>query len=109
LIQHSPASAIGPPYVYTYYAQNYTQLQESIDQAINTPIERYIPDNMHWDYAVEQLKVYVERDLKAMFEEVLLANDGQVPRLIKGARERCYELERCKDVLPAGRIPSTPP
>ena len=68
-----------------------------------------IPDDMRIEYALEQMRAYLGRDLKAMFDEVLLANGGQVPRLIKAVRERCYELKRCTDELPVGRRPSAPP
>jgi len=61
---------------------------------------------MKLTYAVQQLKAYVDRDVKAMFEEVVAKNDGQIPRLLKGARERCYELNRCPPLLPEGRSPS---
>jgi hypothetical protein len=104
--QHGPASQIGPPYVYSYYSQNYTSLLTAVHSALTTPIERYIPDNMKLSYAMEQLRAYVERDLIGMFERVLRGNGGEVPRLIKGARERCYELERCRGLLAEGRRPS---
>jgi hypothetical protein len=38
--QHGPASAIGPPYVYSYYYKNYTQLEEAMTLASTTPIDR---------------------------------------------------------------------
>lgn len=38
--QHGPAMAIGPPYVYSYFRNNYTELLEVVNKALNTPIER---------------------------------------------------------------------
>ena len=69
---------------------------------------RSIPDDMRIEHALEQMRAYLGRDLKAMFDEVVLANGGKVPRLIRAARERCYELNRCRDELPVGRRPSVP-
>jgi hypothetical protein len=106
--QHGPASMIGPPYVYSYYSNNFTQLEEAVHKAMNTPIERFIPDDMKLEYAIDQLRAYVERDLEGMFDEVVERNEGKIPRLIKGPREKCYELERCRPALPAGRKPSIP-
>ena len=63
---------------------------------------------MKMDYALGQMQAYIDRDLEAMFNEVVAANQGKVPRLIKGARERCYELKRCRDELAVGRKPSAP-
>jgi len=57
---------------------------------------------------IKKLKEYVDRDLKAMFNEVVATNGGEVPRFAAALRERCYALDRCKPLLPAGRRPSRP-
>lgn len=100
---------IGPPYVYSYFSQNYTQMAEAVHQAINTPIDRYIPPEMRFAFGLEQMRNYLDRDAKEMYRQVLMENGGQVPRLKKGARERCYELKRCSKMFEAGRVPSSPP
>ncbi|WRT67044.1 uncharacterized protein IL334_004010 [Kwoniella shivajii] len=107
--QHGPAIAIGEPYVYKYYAQNYTDLEHAVRRAMATPIDRFIPEDMKLPYALSQLSKYLSRDLKGMFDKVILDNEGNIPRLKKGVQERCYELKRCRDPLTKGRVPSTPP
>ncbi|KAK4683567.1 hypothetical protein P7C73_g6676, partial [Tremellales sp. Uapishka_1] len=101
LLQHGPAMSIGPPYVYSYYAQNYTQLEEAIEMAIHTPIERFIPETMTLSFAVQETKAYLERDWEGMFEQKVRENGGKVPALKAGLRERCIELGRCQPLLQA--------
>ncbi|CAD6573643.1 MAG: hypothetical protein TREMPRED_000875 [Tremellales sp. Tagirdzhanova-0007] len=98
LSQHGPAITIGPPYVYSYYAQNYTMLKEVVHKAINTPIDRYIPDDMKMDYALGQMQAYIDRDLEAMFNEVVAANQGKVPRLIKGTSSQSAGSQVLRDI-----------
>ncbi|OCF71955.1 hypothetical protein I204_07218 [Kwoniella mangroviensis CBS 8886] len=107
--QHGPAIALGEPYVYKYFAQNYTDLEDAVRRAMATSIERYIPEDMKLPHALSQLGRYLSRDLKAMFDEVVKNNDGKIPKLKKGTRERCYEIDRCKKMLEVGRIPRVPP
>lgn len=38
--QHGPASMLGPPYVYSYWRSNATQMEEKIEQALANPIGR---------------------------------------------------------------------
>lgn len=38
--QHSPAALIGEPYVYSYDAYNYTDLEAAVHRALNTSIDR---------------------------------------------------------------------
>ncbi|WVF72286.1 hypothetical protein IAT40_007098 [Kwoniella sp. CBS 6097] len=107
--QHGPAVALGEPYVYKYYAQNYTQLEEAVEKAMSSDIGPFIPDDMKITYAISQLSTYLSRDLRKMFDGVLISNGGRVPRLEKATRERCYELKRCSAPLEAGRRPASPP
>ncbi|KAK8869891.1 hypothetical protein IAR55_000459 [Kwoniella newhampshirensis] len=107
--QHGPALSLGEPYVYGYYAQNYTQLEKVVRRAMATPIERYIPDDMKLTYTLSQLTRYLDRDLKQMMDTKVALNGGKVPALQQGIRERCYELKRCREPLKAGRRPSVPP
>ena len=100
---------LGEPYVYSYYSHNYTQLLEVTRRALATPIERYIPKEMEFNYGLEKMRAYLDRDLVGMYEAVVAANNGSVPRLIAGAREQCYKLERCREPLPPGRRPASPP
>lgn len=95
--------------MYSYYSGNYTQMSEAVHTAINTPIERYIPPEMKYEYGLEQMRKYLDRDPVKMYERVLADNGGEIPRLIKHVRERCYELKRCQKVFPPGRLPSSPP
>ncbi|WVQ78015.1 hypothetical protein IAT38_000096 [Cryptococcus sp. DSM 104549] len=106
--QHGPAAAIGPPYVYSYHARNFTQLEDAVRTAVNTPIDRYIPESMHYSFAMERLHEYLTRPQERMMAKVVAANDGQVPPLMAGLRERCYQLERCKPMFEEGRRPAVP-
>jgi hypothetical protein len=100
---------IGEPYVYSYYSANYTQMSDAVHRALNTPIERYIPTDMTYAYGLEQMRKYLYRDLVGMFARVVEQNGGRIPAMIKGPRERCYELKRCPPMFSPGRIPSVPP
>jgi hypothetical protein len=100
--------ALGEPYVYTYYTQNYTQLHEAVHRAFETPIDRYVPPEMKYEFALDKFRQYLDRDLEGMYENVLRRNGGHIPRMARGIRERCLELKRCEPALPAGRRPSRP-
>ncbi|OCF39474.1 hypothetical protein I317_06749 [Kwoniella heveanensis CBS 569] len=104
--QHGPAVALGEPYVYKYYSKNYTQLEEAVERAMSSDIGRFIPHDMKITYAISQLSKYLSRDLRKMFEGVLISNGGRVSRLAKETRERCYELRRCSAPLGPGRRPA---
>ncbi|RXK38323.1 hypothetical protein M231_04365 [Tremella mesenterica] len=102
LMQHGPAMVLGPPYVYTYHSGNYTSLLEVLQLALKTPIGRYIPDDMHWSYAINVMEGYINRDLESMYRSVISSHGG-IPRMSKGARERCFQLGRCEE-LPPGKF-----
>jgi len=106
--QHGPAMTLGEPYVYSYHAQNYTQLHDAVHRAFNTPIERYIPPDMKFEFGLEKFRRYLDRDLEGMFKEVVRQNGGEIPQLGRGIRERCLELKRCDPGLPEGRRPFRP-
>lgn len=99
---------IGEPYVYSYHAQNYTQLRDAVHRAFNTPIQRYIPPDMKLEFCLDKFRKYLGRNLEGMYRTVLRRNGGEIPRLGKGIRERCTELKRCPAALPAGRRPYRP-
>ncbi|WVQ78013.1 hypothetical protein IAT38_000094 [Cryptococcus sp. DSM 104549] len=106
--QHGPAAIIGEPYVYSYHARNYTMLQEQVRKAVSTPIERYFPEDMRLPYVLKQLHEHLNRPAKSIMAERVAANGGKVPRMMKGLRERCFELKRCKPLLAEGRRPAVP-
>jgi hypothetical protein len=56
------------------------------------------------DFALAQTRKLLETDFEDLFKTKVAANGGKVPSLIAGARERCYELKRCRDELPAGKV-----
>lgn len=107
--QHGPAQMIGPPYVYSYYVKNYTQMQEAVKMAIETPIERYILPEMKHEYGLQRMREYLDRDVQGMYEQVLRENGGEIPRLQANVREQCYKIKACPAVFPPGRKPSAPP
>ncbi|ORX39788.1 hypothetical protein BD324DRAFT_234792 [Kockovaella imperatae] len=100
--QHGPAASIGEPYVYTYYAQNYDSLLAAVQKAVTTPIQRYIPPDMRYDYALTKMKEFLDRDTQGDYERIVRRRGG-VPPLQAGLRERCYELGRCRPTLPPGQ------
>jgi hypothetical protein len=57
---------------------------------------------MKLDYAVAKTKEYINRDLEGMFGKVVKNNQGQIPGMAAGIRERCYELKRCREMVPPG-------
>lgn len=61
---------------------------------------------MKLEYTTAALRAYLNRDAEAMLGKMVLDNDGHVPKLAQGLLERCYELGRCHERLPAGRRPS---
>ncbi|WVQ78012.1 hypothetical protein IAT38_000093 [Cryptococcus sp. DSM 104549] len=107
--QHGPAAKLGEPYVYHYDARNYTDLERAVTTAVSTPVERYVPEDMRFPFALEKLAEYLARPLEKLMAERVAENGGEVPRMLKGVRERCYELERCRSTLDAGRRPALPP
>lgn len=66
------------------------------------PLTRGIPPEMRKTFALSQTRKLLGTDFQALFKAKLAANGGEVPRLIAGARERCYEMDRCRKELPAG-------
>ena len=97
---------IGEPYVYSYYSQNFTQLSDAVHRALETPIGRHIPSDMTTDFALQQIKLYLARDLEGMFNVIVQKNGGEVPKLIANVKERCTKIGRCKQPLPAGKVPA---
>ena len=100
---------IGPPYVYSYYKGNYTQMREVTQKAIDTPIERFILPEMKHNYGLEQMRLYLDRDTKGMFDQIVRDNNGTIPSLKANVREQCYVSKRCPEVFPPGRTPASPP
>lgn len=63
-----------------------------------------IPDDMKRDYAAAKTKEYINRDLESMFNHVVKENKSQIPGMAAGMRERCYELERCREMIKPGTV-----
>lgn len=59
---------------------------------------------MKLPYALLKTQEYINRDLEAMFSSVVKNNGGVVPALAAGARERCYELDRCRKMVEVGTV-----
>ncbi|KAL7419825.1 hypothetical protein Q5752_005741 [Cryptotrichosporon argae] len=105
-IQHGPALSHGEPYAYAYAANDYAQLEAAVRAAAETPIERYVPDDMRMPFVRQRIAEFMARDNEALFDARTRAppdgEAGRVPRMPAGVRERCYELGRCAAALPAG-------
>lgn len=65
---------------------------------------RSIPDDMKLPYALEKTREYITRDLESMFRRVVAANDGRVPAMPAGMRQRCDELKRCRNLVEPGTV-----
>jgi hypothetical protein len=63
-----------------------------------------IPPEMRLPFALAQTQKWLDRDYETMFRAKVAADGGKIPALIAGARERCYELKRCRDVIPPGTV-----
>lgn len=50
------------PYVYSVHAHNLSELQDAIHTAIHTPIDRYIPEHMRFEYVRDTIAELVEWD-----------------------------------------------
>lgn len=101
--QHGPASAIGPPYVYSYFKEDLGSLQSALEQAVATPIGRYIPHDMKHENALKTFKRFLQRDQEKMFQTVVRKNDGRVPQLAKHIKDACVATGICPKMMDAGR------
>jgi hypothetical protein len=55
-------------------------------------------------YALSKTREYINRDLETMFKNVIKSNKGQIPGMAAGIRERCFELERCREMIKPGTV-----
>ncbi|WVQ84839.1 hypothetical protein IAT38_006996 [Cryptococcus sp. DSM 104549] len=62
---------LSPPYVYSVPAHNLTALTEAVREALDNPIESYIPDYMKFDFVCERMAEVVEGPWRAKGQEVL--------------------------------------
>ena len=60
------------PYVYSVHAHDLAELQTAVRAAITTPIERYIPEHMRFDFVRDKVAELVEWDWQ---EEARLAKE----------------------------------
>lgn len=94
--QHGPASLIGPPFVYTYDKSNATELLNLVEVASNTPIGRYIPPEMTW--------TAVMKDVDDLMRFNWRLHAGKVAGVVNENRMdvigRCFEIGRCKPLVP---------
>lgn len=63
-----------------------------------------IPEDMKLPYALSKTKEYISRDLESMYRQVVIDNGGKVPELAAGVRERCHELNRCREMVEPGTV-----
>jgi hypothetical protein len=59
---------------------------------------------MRSEYALSKTREYINRDLETMFKNVIKSNKGQIPGMAAGIRERCFELERCPEMIKPGTV-----
>ncbi|KXN81569.1 hypothetical protein AN958_03906 [Leucoagaricus sp. SymC.cos] len=72
--QHPTLVQYDRPYVYHVHAKNYTGFLEAIESAINTPIDRFIPEHMTEKSVKGRLTKLMETDWRANAEETLKKN-----------------------------------
>lgn len=58
---------------------------------------------MKWNAAVARTKKHMSEDWEAKFNQVVAENGGEIPRVLPGVRERCFELHRCQFMPPEPR------
>jgi hypothetical protein len=62
-------------------------------------LTKTIPAEMTTKYALSKTREYINQDLEYMFKNVIKGNKGQILGMAAGIRERCYELERCREMI----------
>ncbi|WWD21842.1 hypothetical protein CI109_106330 [Kwoniella shandongensis] len=62
---------LNPPYVYSVPAHDLVALRQAVHDALENPIESYIPDYMKFDYVVGRMAEVVDRDWKSVGAELL--------------------------------------
>lgn len=58
---------------------------------------------MTWNSVVARNKAFMTADWQAKFDQVVQDNEGEIPRVLAGVRERCFELRRCTYMDPSPR------
>jgi hypothetical protein len=67
-------------------------------------LTKSVPVDMTSKYALSKTREYINRDLETMFKNVIKSNKGQIPGMAAGIRERCFELERCREMIKPGTV-----
>lgn len=75
---------------------------------MSTPIDRYIPPDMTLEYVTSQLRRFLDRDARGMFEQVIRDNGGLLPPPPANATERCRQLQTCPEWIKPGRRVALP-
>ncbi|KAJ9122974.1 hypothetical protein QFC24_004012 [Naganishia onofrii] len=69
-VQHGPAAAIGPPYVYSYQMGENEDMYAAVRAARDTPIERYIPEDMRHAHVRAEIMKLVTTDWQPRSREI---------------------------------------
>ncbi|KAJ9103197.1 hypothetical protein QFC21_002620 [Naganishia friedmannii] len=69
-LQHGPAAAIGPPYVYSYHMGDNEDMYAAVRAARDNPIERYIPDDMRHAHVRSEIMKLITTDWGARSREI---------------------------------------
>lgn len=100
LAMHGPAAAIGPPYVYSYKKDDTQQFVSVIKQALDTPIDRYIPEDMTRSAELKNLDDLMRFNFAKHADLIRAANDVRHADIRRKVIGRCFEIGRCEP-LPA--------
>lgn len=96
LAMHGPAAAIGPPYVYSYKKEDMQQFVSVIKQALDTPIDRYIPEDMTRSSEMKNLDDLMRFDWGKHADLIRVANDVRHSAIRRKVIGRCFEIGRCE-------------
>ncbi|KAJ9119145.1 hypothetical protein QFC22_003636 [Naganishia vaughanmartiniae] len=69
-VQHGPAAAILPPYVYSYRMGDKEDMYAAVRAARDNPIERYIPDDMRHAHVRSEIMKLITTDWQARSREI---------------------------------------
>ena len=62
---------LDPPYVYSVFAHDLDALRNAVKEALDNPIETFIPDYMRFDYVCHLLGELMEMDWRGVAAGIL--------------------------------------
>lgn len=78
--QQDSLKYLNPPYVYQVQKGDQEGLESALNKAINNPVERYIPENMKWDYVFKRHEELLSNDWRAECNKYVDEHHGEEGR-----------------------------